>query len=113
MSVMCSGVHVALGTVGPTGISGPLTAHVERCAGCAREYEGVMSMADALARLDPVAHQAPPGLHTAVMDSVGPAAVPDTEHRSSLAVPVAAAAFVATAAAGTAVLIRLRRQSAA
>jgi len=46
------------------------------------------------------------------MGSLGPVAVPDLVHGISLKMPVAAA-VVATAAAGTAVLIRIRRARAA
>ena len=113
MSVVCSAVHVALGAGGIGAIVGPVAAHIERCESCDREVAEFMALDDALGSLDCEVHSAPNDLPVTVMDSLGPVAVPDIESRTSLAVPVAAAAFVATAAAGTAVLIRLRRQSAA
>ena len=113
MRVMCSAVHLAVGTVGTGAVAGPVASHVERCDACEHELAEINRVEAAVASLPPEAHEAPTHLHAAVMDSLGPVAVPDLDTRTSLAVPVAAAAFVATAAAGTAVLIRLRRQSAA
>jgi len=113
MKVVCSWVHVALGTVGTSAVTGPVATHVEQCSTCEREFAEIVLVEGALFSLDPVAHTAPANFQSSVMESLGPVAVPDLESRTSLAVPVAAAAFVATAAAGTAVLIRLRRQSAA
>ncbi len=113
MSVLCPAVHVALHTVGPSAVSGPLAAHVAGCATCEADCAEFILVEEALASLGPSVHSAPGHLPAAVMASLGPVAVPDSESRASLAIPVAAAAFIATAAAGTAVLIRLRRQSAA
>lgn len=113
MKVTCSAVHMAVGTVGTGAVTGPVASHVERCDACERELVEIHRVEEAMASLSHETHEAPAHLHTAVMSSLGPVAVPDLDPRSSFAVPVAAAAFVATAAAGTAVLIRLRRQSAA
>jgi anti-sigma factor RsiW len=113
MNVMCSAVHFAIDTVGTSAVTGPLAAHTERCEACERELAEFSAVEESLGSLGLESHTAPEDLRETVMDSLGPVAVPDFEHRTSLAVPVAAAAFVATAAAGTAVLIRLRRQSAA
>ena len=113
MNVMCSAVHVALDTVGTGVVAGPVAGHVGRCAACEREVTELRIVQEALETLDPAAYAAPRQLQMSVMGALGPVAVPDAEHRVSLAVPVAAAALVATAAAGTAALIMLRRQSAA
>jgi hypothetical protein len=56
---------------------------------------------------------APVGLTRSVLKSLGPVAVADREPRRDNRVPVAAAAVVATAAAGTVVLLRLYRDRAA
>ncbi len=113
MSVMCSAVHVALDTVGTSGITGPLAGHVERCEVCEHDVRSLQDVTVALQSLDLEAHAAPRKLQPDIMNSLGPVAVPDPEHGISLKVPVAAAAVVATAAAGTAVLIRMRRARAA
>lgn len=112
MRVLCSAVHVAAGTVGESAISGPLAAHVERCEACAGEVRDLAEVSVQLRLLEPAAYRAPDSLYHDVTGSLGPFAVPDLDTRSSRMVPVAAA-VVATAAAGTAVLIRMRRQRAA
>jgi hypothetical protein len=66
-----------------------------------------------LESLDPVAHRAPRGLVESVTSQLGPVAVETAESRIDPRVPVAAAAVVATAAAGTAVLFKLYRDHAA
>ncbi len=113
MSVLCPAVHIALHTVGPGAVSGPLAAHANACDFCEADYAAFRLVEDTLASLGRTVHPAPAFLPAAVMASLGPAAVPDLEPRVSVAIPVAAAAFIATAAAGTAVLIRMRRQTAA
>ncbi|MCZ7532080.1 MAG: hypothetical protein M5U23_01500 [Acidimicrobiia bacterium] len=110
---MCSAVHVALDTVGTSAVAGPLAGHIERCEVCGHDVQSLQDVTMALRSLDPEAHLAPGGLQADVMGSLGPVAVPDPVHGISLKVPVAAAAVVATAAAGTAVLIRIRRARAA
>ncbi|MDA2979461.1 MAG: hypothetical protein O3B42_06850 [Actinomycetota bacterium] len=112
MKVLCSAVHVAAGTVGASAISGPLSAHVERCDTCAGEIRDLEEVSIQLRLLEPATFRAPDSLYRDVTGSLGPFAVPDLDPRSSLRVPVAAA-FVATAAAGTVVIIRMRRQRAA
>jgi len=56
---------------------------------------------------------APRGLTRNVLTRLGPVAVADREPRRDNRIPVAAAAVVATAAAGTVVLLRLYRERAA
>jgi len=112
MNVMCSAVRVALDTVGTSAVTGPLAGHVERCEECKHDVRSLQGVTVALRSLDPEAHTAPRGLQPEVMGSLGPVAVPDLVHGISLKMPVAAA-VVATAAAGTAVLIRIRRARAA
>jgi hypothetical protein len=63
--------------------------------------------------LDRVKYRAPSGHIAAVMNGLGPVAVTTPEPRMDHRVPVAAAAVVATAAAGTAVLFKLYRDHAA
>ncbi len=113
MRIVCSAVHVALETVGSAAISGPVAVHVERCEACGNDLAEYAIVGSALASLSPDSYVAPATLRAEVMSSLGPVVVPDLESRTSLVVPVAAAALVATAAAGTAVLIALRRQSVA
>ncbi|MEZ5174719.1 MAG: hypothetical protein R2823_00725 [Acidimicrobiia bacterium] len=112
MSVLCSAVHMAIDTMGPSAVTGPLASHAGRCGDCSAEIASVVVIGHGLAGLPRDAHRAPERLTDAVMDSLGPVAVPDLESRLSLRVPVAAA-VVATAAAGTAVIIHLRRIRAA
>lgn len=113
MNVMCSAVHVALPTVGEAAITGPITAHVETCVPCRAEIIKYRAMYRELASLDPNRYRAPYGTTAAVMGNLGPIAVEGDVSRIDPRVPVAAAAVVATAAAGTAVLYRLYRQHAA
>ena len=113
MKVMCSTVHVALDTIGTGAATGPLATHIERCDVCERELDEFSLVEKALASLELAPYEAPKDLRASVMGSLGPVAVPDLESRASFAVPVAAAAFVATAAAGTAAVIMLRRLNAA
>jgi hypothetical protein len=116
MTVACSTVKVALDTVGPAAISGPLVSHVDSCATCAADVAVFGSIEVELAELLQDEFVAPSGFQASVMDSLGPVAVPDWVPPSSRSVPLAAAmatAAVATAAAGTAVILRLRRSRAA
>lgn len=116
MAVVCSTLKVALDTVGPAAISGPLASHVESCAVCANDLAVFESVEVELRTLPFNEFEAPAELQAAVMDSLGPVAVPDWESLISKSVPLAAAvatAAVATAAAGTAVILRLRRSRAA
>jgi hypothetical protein len=112
MRAMCSAVRVAVGTVSASAISGPLAAHVERCDACAGDIRDLEEVSVQLRLLAPSAYRAPDSLYHEVAGSLGPFVVPELDARLSLKVPVAAA-VVATAAAGTAVLIRMRRQRAA
>jgi hypothetical protein len=70
-------------------------------------------MHDRLADLRYIEMAAPAELRHSVMASIGPVAVPDLEDRWDRVVPVAAAAALATAAAGTAVLFKIYRHRAA
>jgi len=112
MKVMCSTVHVALDTVGTAAVTGPLASHVHACSECARMYAIASEYRSWLAAMDHDLLEAPSGLHDEVMRSLGPVLVADSGQRHSLKVPVAAA-VVATAAAGTAVILSLRRTRAA
>jgi hypothetical protein len=113
MSVMCSAIHVALPTVGEAAITGRLAAHVEICMPCKGEVLRYRTMYRELHDLDRAKYRAPSGHTAAVMNGLGPVAVPMPEARMDPRVPVAAAAVVATAAAGTAVLFKLYRDHAA
>ncbi len=113
MNVMCSAVQVALPTVGEAAITGPLAAHVETCMPCRGEMLRYRTMYRELRDLDPVEYKAPRGHTAEVMGGLGPVAVTVPEARMDPRVPVAAAAVVATAAAGTAVLLKLYRDHAA
>ena len=113
MSVMCSTVHVALPTVGEAAITGPLATHMESCMACKGEVIRYRTMYRELEALDSARYRAPQGLATAVMNDLGPVAVEVRSPRRDPRVPVAAAAVVATAAAGTAVLYKLYRDHAA
>ena len=113
MSVMCSAVSVALPTLGTDLIGGRLWSHIESCENCRMHDAGYRGMYDGLANLRFVQMPAPVGLPHRVMESLGPAAVPDVEERWDHVVPVAAAAALATAAAGTAVLFKIYRHRAA
>lgn len=106
---MCSAVSIALPAVGTEAIGGRLWSHIESCAECRMQYLRYGEMYDALADLRYVDITAPGGLPGRVMASLGPAAVPDLEDRRDHVVPVAAAAALATAAAGTAVLVKIYR----
>ena len=113
MNVVCSAVHVALPTVGEAAITGPLANHVESCMACKGEVIRYRTMYRELEALDGTEHRAPQGLAAAVMNSLGPVAVEESVQRRDSKVPVAAAAVVATAAAGTAVLLKIYRDRAA
>jgi anti-sigma factor RsiW len=113
MSVMCSAIHAALPTVGESAITGPLAAHVDSCADCWGEVAGYRAMYRELEALIASEYRAPREFVSDVKNSLGPVAVETVEPRLDSRVPVAAAAMVATAAAGTAVLYKLYRDHAA
>jgi hypothetical protein len=77
------------------------------------EYLRYSEMYDGLADLRQTRMTPPVGLPRRVMASLGPVSVHDLEERWDHVVPVAAAAALATAAAGTAVLFKMYRQRAA
>ncbi len=113
MSVMCSVVSVTLPTLGTDGIGGRLWSHVESCDECRSLFAQYDEMYGALAELRHVHVTAPGGLPERVMVSLGPVAVPDTDERWVHVLPVAAAAALATAAAGSAVIFRIYKHRAA
>lgn len=116
MTVVCSTIRVALDTVGPGAITGPLAHHVESCASCTADLEMFESLSARLRGLRRDEFRVAATFTDEVMNALGPVAVPEVSHRHSKVVPLAAAvatAAVATAAAGTAVLIHLRRSRAA
>ena len=113
MNVMCSVVSVALPRVGTEGIGGHLWSHVESCNECRSLFIRYDEMYDALAELRNTHKAAPGGLPERVMASLGPVAVPDPDERWDHVLPVAAAAALATAAAGTAVIFKIYRHRAA
>lgn len=113
MSVLCSAIQAALPTVGELSISGPIAGHVESCETCRHEVVAYRKMHQGLAALDESAYRSPTDLARNVMSRLGPVAVEDDCRRRDNLVPVAAAAVVATAAAGTAVLIKVYRSRAA
>lgn len=113
MSVLCSAVSVTLPTVGVGTVDGPLASHAGSCDHCRVEIAAYEEMYSTLAMMRESVVSAPSGLQHRVMASLGPVAVPGFEERRDHLVPVAAAAALATAAAGTAVLFRLYRHRAA
>ena len=112
MSVVCSAVRVAMPTVGEAAITGPLAAHVETCVPCKGEVVRYRTMYRELEALDASRYRAPQGFVSAVTNDLGLVAVESDDPRLDPRVPVAAA-VVATAAAGTAVLYKLYRDRAA
>lgn len=113
MSIMCRAVQIALPTVGETGVTGLLSSHVDTCIACSVEVLRYRSMYRELGELEASTHRAPGSFTDTVLASLGPVAVDYEEAQRDNRVPVAAAAVVATAAAGTAVLLRMYRQRAA
>jgi len=113
VSLVCAAVSVTLPTVDIAGMTGLLAAHVQTCDRCRREVESYHDLYEALASIREDVVPAPGYLKPRVMASLGPVAVPDLEESNDHRVQVAAAAALATAAAGTAVLVRLYRHRAA
>lgn len=113
MKVLCSAVSVALPSVVSSGTTGPLSHHIGSCERCKGEAASYAEMYRNLETLNAATVPAPGGLPQRVMSSLGPVEVPaQNGHRDHL-VPVAAAAAIATAACGGAVLLRIYRQRAA
>jgi hypothetical protein len=94
-------------------IGGRLWSHIESCEVCTTQYLSYTEMYDGLADLRHVHMEMPTGLPRRIVASLGPVAVPDLEDRWDHVVPVATAAALATAAAGTAVLLKIYRHRAA
>lgn len=113
MSVLCSAVAVALPTVGTDATSGRLWSHIESCDECRAQFMRYDEMYEGLAGMRYAHVRAPGALTQRVRATLGPVAVPDIEERWDRVVPVAAAAALATAAAGTAVLFKIYRHRAA
>jgi len=113
VNILCSAVSVALPTVGGNAVNGPLASHVESCAHCRGEVAAYGEIHTSLEAMRQRRVSAPPALPHRVMASLGPVAVPELKERHDRRVPVAAAAALATAAAGTAVLVSLYRHRAA
>ncbi len=113
MRVVCSAVSATLPSVDIVGASGLLEGHVQTCARCRREVRAYREIYRVLAAMRDEFEEAPSRLRPRVMASLGPVAVPDLEESGDHRVQVAAAAALATAAAGTAVLVRMYRHRAA
>ena len=113
MNVVCSAVSVALPTVDTQHISRPLAVHIEGCTTCSGEVAAYEQLYAGIAGLKDFYEPAPPELVSRVMANLGPVAVPDLDDRRDHRVPVAAAAALATAAAGTAFFVRFYRHRAA
>lgn len=113
MSVLCSAISAALPTVGGNAVSGPFASHLESCAHCRGEVAAYGEIYTSLEAMRQRRVSAPAALPYRVMASLGPVAAPELEERRDRRVPVAAAAALATAAAGTAVLVSLYRHRAA
>lgn len=112
MRLMCRAFDATVGSVGLIGVTRPLVRHAERCADCGVVLAAMRVVDAGIESLDIDYYRAPDTLQPAVMASLGPGLAPEHDHRMSLKVPVAAA-VVATAAAGTAVIVRLWRTRAA
>lgn len=112
MHLMCRTFDITVDTVGLVGVAGPLAKHADKCVDCRVVLEAMVIIDDHLGSLDAEHYRAPDALKPAVMASLGPGLAPVHEHRMSMKVPVAAA-VVATAAAGTAVIVRILRTRAA
>jgi len=113
VNVVCVAVSVTLPTADVTGAAGVLATHVDACERCRSEADSYRRLHETLASMRDETVQAPGSLKPRVMSSLGPVAVPDLETSSDHRVQVAAAAAIATAAAGTAMLMRLYRHRAA
>lgn len=113
MNVVCTAVHLALPTVGPGAVTGALESHLDTCVRCTAEVAGYRKMYSQLEALETSLEPAPDDLETNVMKRLGLVAVADWQPHRDHRIPVAAAAVVATAAAGTVVLVKLYRERAA
>ena len=111
MKLMCRTFDATVDSVGLIGVTRPLVRHAEQCPDCGVILAAMRVVDAGLGSLDTDYYRAPDTLEPAVMASLGPGLAPAHEHRMSLKVPVAAA-VVDTAAAGTAVIVRLLRTRA-
>jgi hypothetical protein len=112
VKLMCRTFDLTVDSIGLAGVAGPVARHAESCVDCGVVLAAMRVIDGGLRSLDSDYYRAPDTLQPAVMASLGPGLAPEHEHRMSLKVPVAAA-VVATAAAGTAVIVRLLRTRAA
>jgi hypothetical protein len=113
MRVLCSAVSAALPSVTSPGSVGPFSHHIGSCDRCRGEVDSYAEMYRGLESLNDATVPAPSGLQQRVMSSLGPVAVSPPAGQKDHLVPVAAAAAIATAACGGAVLLRIYRQRAA
>jgi len=112
MRVWCTAVSMALPSVASSGSAGPFSHHIGSCDRCRSEVDSYAEMYRNLEYLNDATVPAPGGLSQRIMSSLGPRAVPDLAGQRDHLFPVAAAA-IATAACGGAVLLLIHRQRAA
>ena len=116
MTVVCTAVRTTLDTAGSGALAGPLAAHVETCRSCSEVVMRFSTLTRDLQALPLDEFRAPSALGDAVMSSLRPVAVPDPAPKHGVIRPVTvvvATAAMATAAAGTAVIMHIRRARAA
>jgi hypothetical protein len=111
MTIRCVTVKATLSARGEHGLTPPMSFHVGECFSCRRELSTHRNLSSGLGDLRDVEIAAPADVLPNVMAEIVPWSVPDLARHRRL--PVAAAAAVATAAAGSAVLFRLYRQRTA
>lgn len=113
MRMRCVVVKSTLSVRGEPGITSSMSSHVGGCFACRSELSTHRRLHTTLSDLKGVEMIAPSQVLPNVMAETVPWVVPDLPDRFSRRVPVAAAAALATAAAGSAVLFRLYRQRTA
>lgn len=113
MIVKCISVTATMSARGAEGLTPAMTRHIDGCNRCRDEFAMFTSLADRLGELRYVEFTAPRDTAQRVMAEIGPYAVPEPSGRSDYRIGIAAAAAVATAACGTAVLVRMYRHRAA
>lgn len=113
MSMRCVAVKATLSARGEQGLTPFMSSHVDSCFACRTALFSHRGLQSTLRDLRNVEMIAPPHVLPNVMAETIPWVVRGRPAGFSRRVPVAAAAAVATAAAGSAVLFRLYRQRAA
>ncbi len=113
MSMRCVAVKATLSARGEPGLTSPMSSHVVDCFACRSELSTHRNLHNSLKGLRAVEMVAPTHLLPNVMAETVPWVVPDQPEGFSRRIPVAAAAALATAAAGSAVLFKLYRQRTA